>query len=60
MCECELCKRLKYYKEVGVPEDVIDHILDTEMDLEYLRCIMDGSWPNGKQLLKRALEKYND
>jgi len=59
MCECELCLRLKYYNEVGVPEDVIDHILNIEMDLEYLQCIMNGSWPNGKRILEKALEKYN-
>lgn len=59
MCECEVCTRLKHYNEIGVPEEVVDYILELEMDRDYMKAIFDGSWPSGKQLLERALEKYN-
>lgn len=57
-CNCEVCSRLKYYVEIGIPEEVINHIMDVEMDVEYYKCILNGNWPTGKEVLLKALEKY--
>ena len=59
MCECDTCQRLRYYKSVNVPEDVVEYILDLEMDIAYNKSILDGKWPNGKKLLEEALKKYD-
>lgn len=56
-CECEVCTRIRYYREVGVPSDIIDYILDVEMDRDYYKAILDGSWPMAKRLLQEAIDK---
>lgn len=60
MCGCEICKRHRAWKERGVPDDIIDYILDLELDLDFWKAIKDGNWPNGKEVLLRALEKYTN
>lgn len=60
MCECEYCVRLRDYKSRGVPEDVMDYVMNLEMDVEYFKAILNGNWPSGKEVLLRALEKYNE
>lgn len=58
MCNCEYCNRLRYYKEINLPENIVEYIMDLEMDVEYFKAILNGNWPSGKEVLKQALEKY--
>lgn len=57
-CMCELCVRNRCWRERGVPPDIIDYILDLEMDITCWKTIKDGSWPQGKSILLKILEKY--
>lgn len=59
MCECETCQRLRHYKSVGVPEDVVDYIIDLETDIAYSNSILNGNWPSGKKILEEAMKKYD-
>lgn len=57
-CNCEYCERLRYFKELGMSEDVMNYIMDLEMDVEYYKAILTGSWPSGEMVLKEALKRY--
>lgn len=57
-CNCETCVRFRYYREIGIPDDIREYIMELEMDVEYFKAILSGSWPSGKEIVERALEKY--
>lgn len=56
MCEC--CKDVKEGKDRGIPEDIIDLILNLQLDVDYYSAILSGNWPSGKRVLEEALKKY--
>mgnify|MGYP001612231338 CR=1 FL=1 len=69
MCNCDLCIRLRSVQEhiKALPEDkqeyfenLVDCMLDIEFDNDYYKAIFSGKWPSGKEVLERALEKYNE
>jgi hypothetical protein len=35
-------------------------IEEAETDVSYYRAILCGEWPSGKEILERALKKYDD
>lgn len=57
-CKCGVCERIRSWKARGVPDDVIDYILDLEFDKEYWEAIKSGNWPSGEEALKRYLKNY--
>lgn len=70
MCKCEVCEDSRRWiagikfgteaERLAVFNEMFGRIELAETDLSYFTSIMDGSWPNGKQLLENALEKYNN
>ena len=66
-CNCEFCKLhalrtkalesddIKFVKKVLI--DFADLWLNTDEDLSYHKCILDGSWITAEEILKKSLEK---
>ena len=67
VCECSLCQYSRKVHEVVESRDpealiaVVKELMSASYnigdDLNYLECIMDGSWPSAVQQLTAALEK---
>lgn len=57
ICNCKSCQELKEYKRLGVPQSVINKIMDLEMDVDYYNGLIDGKWPSSVEILEEALEK---
>ena len=57
-CDCELCVRLRDWKNRCIPDDIIDYILDLEMDIDYWRFLKSGKNPQGKEILEGYLKNY--
>jgi len=66
-CDCRICRRSKDLVRV-LEKDNIDFVkaylrsiftelMCAEFDLDYYRCILDGSWPSAERILKESLEK---
>lgn len=65
-CECKVCQngRMFRHKVEQLPEEqrgffevVYDELLETQMDNDYKRAILDGSWPGSVEILEKALVK---
>jgi len=63
-CECKVCQngRMFRHKVEQLPEEqrgffesVYDDLMEKEMDLDYKRAILDGSWPQSVEILEKAL-----
>jgi hypothetical protein len=64
-CKCRLCNRdrniesIKASGDIQQMRDLIDSLHDelslTEGDLNYKTAILDGSWPQSREILERAL-----
>lgn len=69
-CTCEICK-LSNLRTQALESRNIDFIKETlikfadlwmhaDDDRCYYKCILDGQWPQGKEILLKSLEKYKD
>jgi len=67
-CNCDFCK-LNTIRTNALESNDIEVVkaalkefsdlwLNTDFDLDYCRCILDGSWPDADKQLISALEKY--
>ena len=67
---CEFC-RLNAVVEKALESNDIEFVkttlkefailwLNTDEDLSYHKCILDGSWPQAEEILTRSLEKYKN
>lgn len=64
-CNCSVCRRHRRIEAVKAARDVdalialVDELHntlgDTEEDLDYRLCILNGSWPSAVEQLERAL-----
>ena len=66
-CDCEFCKwnalrkkalesgDIEFVKKVLI--DFADLWLNTDFELSYCRCILDGSWTTAEEMLTASLEK---
>lgn len=59
-CQCEVCLRLKALKARGVPEDVLDYLIDLEVDRDYYKAIVKGEGPGAIEILERTLRRLRD
>ena len=57
MCNCQLCKDLRHLKACGVSAEFLDRYLNEDLESEYNKGILDGSWPSSVELLTSALER---
>jgi hypothetical protein len=67
VCQCKLCVRHRKWKEIldrndlqeikDLVNEIISLLLNSELDNNYYECILDGSWPQAKEILERALTK---
>lgn len=60
MCNCDVCTDTRDLRDQGVPEAVIDRLLQAEFDINYYEAILDGSWPTSRAILEAALRKLDD
>lgn len=69
VCECELCVRTKKFRASleKIPEserafwtDLYDHLFHVEVDRDYYKSIVEGSWPNADEVISnyRDLPKF--
>lgn len=65
-CTCRVHTLLNRWREalvIDTPEkeeafgEIIDAWAHAEMDRDYLRAIMDGSWPSAREQLEAALAR---
>ncbi len=66
-CNCKLCELDKIRSEALKSNDIevvkkavikfSNLWLNVADDLSYHKCILDGSWPQAKEILTRSLEK---
>lgn len=66
-CNCALCNRLRHTQDVIESRNVDrlielvnqleNQMVNVEMDLDYRRCILNGSWPSSVAILRHALAK---
>ena len=65
-CKCRTCDRIREFhvRLQSVPaeskeyfSDVFNLLLETQEDVSYYRAILDGSWPNAKEVLDTALNR---
>jgi hypothetical protein len=64
-CDCRICTLSRTIRDVSergnVEEmrktlnDLLDNFMCTDMDLCYYKSILDGSWPDAKEHLSKAL-----
>lgn len=66
MCDCEVCKYGRLVEEnlANLPEpqktffeDMYERLVYVEDDIAYRLAILDGKWPNARDILTRALER---
>lgn len=68
-CSCKLCQRnVEFYKQLALLEseeskkffdDIYMTLVETEMDRDYVRCVLDGSWPDALEILKDRVAKIS-
>jgi hypothetical protein len=60
MCECELCQYIREFEKhlEHVPDEhkeffnnLLEMYLDVDMDKDYYRCIVEGSWPTADEII---------
>lgn len=69
-CDCKHCKyakELKYhlevlriyerYEQIQFFQNMYDTLCCEQMDNDYHKAILDGSWPNAKEVLEEALRR---
>lgn len=66
-CECDICKRSRHIRSVtrsGTKAQLVelirslhDSLMDAEMDEEYWRVIVDGSWPSADDVIAQRRAK---
>ena len=66
-CNCRFCRTCRTLDKIMTKGDrramakAIDYLANqlcqTGEELDYLRCIMNGSWPSAKRILRTALRK---
>lgn len=64
-CKCEICNRNRRIKRIiksknvddliAATEELSSLLIECESDVEHLRCILNGTWPNAEVYLKTAL-----
>lgn len=70
MCQCDVCKDSRRYQKVienrnvdeliKLVEELYERLAHAETDNEYYNSILEGKWPDGKEILERALAKYKE
>jgi hypothetical protein len=62
MCHCPVCQdSARFQSELiklpaerqGVFRDLYDNLLEKEMDVEYHRAVLDGSWPAADEIIAK-------
>lgn len=56
-CQCDVCKRLRRWRELGMSDDEMNYLCELEMDRDYYKAILSGEFPSSVEVLTRALEK---
>lgn len=56
----ELFPIMSYPEEKEFVWELLDEILQLEYDLNHCRAILDGSWPNAKEILENSLKKVEE
>jgi hypothetical protein len=69
-CTCQLCVRSRRIEKakrnggVKVLRDLVDELhnalCETEDDLDYNKCILNGSWPQAVEILTQSLERAKE
>ena len=69
-CQCHSCRQgsaieaAKASRDVDeliwLLDEVFDELGNAQVDVDYYRVIMDGSWPSGRRILEHALAKYGE
>lgn len=70
MYDCNVCKRHRKWdkmmekyeftkKDRRFLKTIYDDLSQNEDDVEYYKCILYGNWPTGKNILQRALKRYD-
>lgn len=68
-CECKVCQngRMFRHKVEQLPEEqrgffesLYEDLMEKEMDLDYKRAILDGSWPQSVEILEKALARARE
>ena len=63
-CKCECCELGREYNSIAdfdkmkeFARKVMNILACEQFDLDYHRCILDGSWPNAVEILEKSLAK---
>lgn len=65
-CECKLCARTRQFRLAleKIPEqerefwsNLYNHLFDIEVDRDYYKAIVDGTWPNADQIIGHYRQK---
>ena len=66
-CDCRICRRSKDLLKVlesdsiefvkAYLKETFTELMTAEFDLDYYKCILDGSWTSAERILKESLEK---
>jgi hypothetical protein len=68
-CQCKVCQngRMFRHKVEQLPEEqrgffesLYEDLIEKEMDLDYKRAILDGSWPQSVEILEKALARAKE
>lgn len=68
-CTCDMCVAIRRWRSVlqidtvekeKTFEEIIGLLEMAETDNVYVKSILDGSWPNARPILERALEKVKN
>lgn len=66
MCECEICARSRLFEDriQAIPIEhqeyfraMYDQLLEIEMNRDYYKVIVDGTWPNADEVIKHIRSK---
>lgn len=61
MCQCEICVRSRSFNDrielIPIEHQeyfraMYDQLLEAEMDRDYHKVIVDGTWPNADEVIK--------
>lgn len=65
-CDCRLCVEGRKFRTIAnklsvkdrkFMVDFYDYYMNIDADLDYHRCILNGSWPSSVSILTKALEE---
>lgn len=66
MCKCQVCDYGRIYREklAALPADqqpffeaLYDKMCNLSQDLDYQKCLVDGSWGGADEIIKNARER---